>query len=75
VIFAIQRAEKFVQCEMQLPEPMALIDAITEERFEGQHSVRVPMSGCSCRMLLCERSNATGTRRKAPSARWSETPC
>ncbi|HKP60138.1 MAG TPA: beta-galactosidase [Polyangiales bacterium] len=75
VMFAIQRAARFVQCEIQLPEPMALVDAITDERFEGQQSVRVPMSGNSCRMLLCERTNNTASRRKPPSARRSEPPC
>ncbi|HKU44596.1 MAG TPA: beta-galactosidase, partial [Polyangiales bacterium] len=76
VVFAIQRAAKFVQCEIQLPEPMALVDVISEERFEGQASVRVPMSGNSCRMLLCDRRerHERTERTSEPPGRRSEPP-
>ncbi len=73
VVFMIQREPRFVLADLQLQEPLALIDAITEERFEGQTSVRVPMDAQSCRMLVCERANAA--RRKPPSARRSEPSC
>jgi hypothetical protein len=75
----VQREERFVQSELTLPQPMALIDVLTDERFEGQSTVRVPMSGASCRMLACERPGDrmgnNNARRKPPSARRSDPPC
>jgi beta-galactosidase len=79
VVFMVQREERFVQSELSLPGPTALVDVLTDERFEGQQSVRVPMSGASCRMLAIERpgdrERGNNARRKAPSARRSEPPC
>jgi beta-galactosidase len=81
VVFMVQQEARFVQSELSLPEPMALVDVLTDERFEGEQSVRVPMSGASCRMLAIERAGERGertgnnTRRRAPSARRSEPPC
>jgi hypothetical protein len=74
VVFVIRRDASFVSAEVQLPVPMTLLDVMTDERFEGQHSVRIPMEGASCRMLLCLRGSQPPARRKAPSARRSEVP-
>jgi beta-galactosidase len=75
IVFMVHAEPKFVSAELSLPEPMTLIDVMTDERFEGQRNVRVPMSGASCRMLACERPGAANSRRKPPSARRSEPPC
>jgi len=77
VVFMIQREARFVQADLTLPEPMTLVDILTDERFEGRESVRVPMSGESVRMLAVDRPGERGSnaRRKPPSARRSEPPC
>jgi beta-galactosidase len=72
VLFVIRRDPGFVTAEVQLPDAMTLLDVMTDERFEGQRSVRIPMDGASCRMLLCLRRSPPTARRKPPSARRSE---
>lgn len=79
VVFAIRREKHPAEAELRLPEPLALVDALTEERFEGEHSVRIPMEGASVRMLLCERTSRTSSvppgRRRSASARRGGEPC
>jgi hypothetical protein len=73
VVFMVHAEGRFVQSELSLPEPMTLVDVLTDERFDGRESVKIPMSGASCRMLACERSQ--NTRKKPASARRSDPPC
>lgn len=73
VVFMIHAEPRFVQSELSLPEPMTLVDVLTDERFDGRESVKIPMSGASCRMLACERFQSS--RKKPPSARRSDPPC
>lgn len=76
VLFVMQPRAAAVEASIQLPEPLALTDVLTSERYEGQTRVNLPMSGHTCRMFLCERPNAAnGRKNRAPSARRSSTPC
>jgi beta-galactosidase len=79
VVFVIQRGAQPVETELRLPEPLTLIDVLSEERFVGERSVRIPMEGASVRMLLCERGRASsrppGDRRRPASARRNGAPC
>ena len=74
VIFLVHAGAQAQTAEVQLPEPMTLVDALTGERFAGQESVRIPMPATTCRMFTCERPSGT-LREKAPSAKMSEPPC
>ncbi len=83
VLFVVQPERTLCAAEIQLPEPMTLVDLLNDERYEGEASVTIPMPGCSCRMFACEPRSAlaaesepsTGTRSKPPSARRSSAPC
>jgi beta-galactosidase len=75
VLFVLQPGAAAVDAEIQLPEPMSLIDAITEERYDGRTSTTVPMAAQSCRMFVCERLIIPTPRPRAPSARRSQPPC
>ena len=76
VLFVLQLQAASVQAELELPEPMTLVDVLTGERFGDESGASVPMTGYACRMLLCERHNDALPRPpRAPSARRSQPPC
>jgi beta-galactosidase len=75
VLFVLQPSAANVEAEVQLPEPMALVDELSGERFEGQSSVLVPLTGQACRMFTCERAGGGARRSRAPSARRNQAPC
>ncbi|MEY4575442.1 MAG: hypothetical protein RL701_145 [Pseudomonadota bacterium] len=74
VLFVMQPAAASVQVELGLPESMALTDALTGERYEGDAQIIVPIAGYACRMFVCERLNPK-PKPRAPSARRSMPPC
>jgi beta-galactosidase len=74
LLFVLQPGAAAVSAQVQLPEPMALIDVLTEERYEGVESATIPLYGHSCRMFSCERLPVT-PRPRAPFARRSQPPC
>ncbi len=71
VLFLVQPDASSVAAEIRLPEPMVLIDVMTDERFAGEASVTIPLPGHCCRMLICERTRPVSSRPKPPSARRS----
>lgn len=76
LLFVLQPAAAPVDAEIQLPEPMTLTDVLTEDRYEGQSSAIIPLSGYSCRMFTCERMAEPPPRSsRPPSARRSQLPC
>jgi beta-galactosidase len=76
LLFVVQPSAAPVDAEIQLPEPMALTDVLTEDRYEGQTSASIPLAGFSCRMFTCERLTEPPPRSsRPPSARRSQPPC
>jgi beta-galactosidase len=76
VLFVLQPSAAHVQAELKLPEPLTLVDVVTGERYPAESGVlQLPLSGHSCRMFVCERSNPNAPRPRAPSARRSLPPC
>lgn len=79
VLFVVHADDGLCAAEVQLPEPMALVDALTDERYEGAAFVTVPLTGHSVRMFLCEPLHAEKTRTRprsrAPAARRSAPAC
>jgi beta-galactosidase len=75
LLFVMQPGAASVSARIQLPEPMALTDVLTEDRYEGAESAVVPVPGHSCRMFSCERLPAAAQRARAPFARRSQPPC
>lgn len=73
VVFLVHMQASDVEAELSLPEPMALVDALTGERYEGQERVVIPISAQACRMFLCERISGSTRRSRPPSARRSST--
>ncbi|HEX4351318.1 MAG TPA: hypothetical protein VHZ95_00365, partial [Polyangiales bacterium] len=77
LLFVLQPSAAPVDAEIQLPEPMAFTDVLTEDRYEGRTSALIPLDGYSCRMFTCERLPASTPPRSSrpPSARRSQPPC
>jgi beta-galactosidase len=75
VLFLVQARAREVQAELQMPEPMALVDALTGERYEGGERITIPLAGQACRMFICERTAASANKSRPPSARRSLPPC
>jgi beta-galactosidase len=75
LLFVIQPEANAVGAEVRVPEPMALVDALTGERYEGETTIGFPISGHSCRMFFCERSSQLTPHPKPASARRSVPPC
>jgi hypothetical protein len=77
LLFVLQPSAAPVDAEIQLPEPMAFTDVLTEDRYEGRTSALIPLDGYSCRMFTCERLPVSTPPRSSrpPSARRSQPPC
>jgi beta-galactosidase len=75
VLFVVQLEAAPVNAQLQLSEPMTLVDVLNEDRFEADLQVTIPMAGYSVRMFTCERSSPVAVRQRAPSARRSQPPC
>jgi len=75
LLFVLQPGAASISARIQLPEPMALTDVLTEDRYEGVDSATIPIPGHSCRMFSCERLPTAAQRTRAPFARRSQPPC
>jgi beta-galactosidase len=75
VVFLLHTRNREVLAELNLPEPMVLVDALTGERYEGRDQVAIPLAGDACRMFVCERTTGSASRSRPPSARRSYPPC
>jgi hypothetical protein len=75
VVFLLHTRDREVLAELNLPEPMVLVDALTGERYEGKEQVAIPLAGHACRMFVCERTTGSASRSRPPSARRSYPPC
>ncbi|MFI5306411.1 MAG: beta-galactosidase [Polyangiales bacterium] len=54
VLFVIHPGPLDLHAELHLPRPLQVIDAMSDERFSGEASLRIPIAGRSCRMLIVE---------------------
>ncbi|MDH5492627.1 MAG: hypothetical protein OEY14_11810, partial [Myxococcales bacterium] len=68
ILFVINPGKSMRRGRLSLPEPMALRDVLSDERFEGEGTLELPMPPQTCRMLQVERPEAPEPRRR-PSAR------
>lgn len=59
-LFLINSGATDVTAEVHLDEPLACVDAMTDERFEGESTLFVPMRAQRCRMLVIEQPLASG---------------
>jgi len=55
VVFVVHPTPAEGRVQLRLPEPLALVDALSGERFAGTTAVELPMAAHGCRMLLVER--------------------
>jgi len=58
MLFLVHPGESDAIAEVHLEEPLACVDALSDERFEGEATLTIPMRAGSCRMLLIQRSGA-----------------
>lgn len=54
VLFLVHPGQGDVTAEVRVPGRVVCIDAMTDERFEGDGTLLVPMRGRLCRMLILE---------------------
>jgi beta-galactosidase len=54
VLFLVHPGPNDVTAEVRVPGRIACVDAMTDERFEGDGTLLVPMRGRLCRMLILE---------------------
>lgn len=58
VLFLVHPGRDDVTAEVRVPGRVACLDAMTDERFEGDGTLLVPMRGRLCRMLILERGGS-----------------
>jgi beta-galactosidase len=58
VLFLVHPGKDDVTAEVRVPGRIACVDAMTDERFEGDGTLLVPMRGRLCRMLILEGSSS-----------------
>jgi hypothetical protein len=69
VIFLLNPSGERLDGELHLPFPCRLTDALSDDVFEGEGSLAIPIDARSCRMLLCDRLERISSRPRVPSAR------
>jgi hypothetical protein len=57
VVFVLNHGGHPEHAELRLPARMALVDALSGERFVGTDSISMPMAAWGCRMLLVEEGS------------------
>lgn len=58
VVFVLNPSDDALHGDLRLPAKMALVDAMSGERFTGTESATIPMPSWGCRMLIVEREDA-----------------
>jgi beta-galactosidase len=79
VVFVVNTTEATCAAELALETPIALLDALNDERYEGESAITIPIGAHSVRMFVCQPVHGGPTpgdrRSRAPSARRSAAPC